>query len=266
MRKIVFFDADGTILDIKKGVPQSAKEAVRKLTENGHDAFLCTGRAFSFVPEEVKQMAFTGMIANCGAYIEYKGKVLLDKEMTVEEAGLSAGILRSCGLIPVMEGTHFMYYDQDEYTNEVDWFAELITKQLGEKWRPIRGNENDMHIAKISAKIRPGCDERRAYAELAPYYDYVKHEEGMAGGTIEFVKKGFSKGFAIALVCGVLGYEKEDTVCFGDSNNDISMFEVTKTGVAMGNASPEIIKRAALVTEDMFHDGIYLGLERLGLI
>ena len=88
----------------------------------------------------------------------------------------------------------------------------------------------------------------------------------MAGGTIEFVKKGFSKGFAIALVCGVLGYGKEDTVCFGDSNNDISMFDVTDTCVAMGNASPMIITRAALVTEDMFHDGIYLGLERLGLI
>lgn len=266
MKKIVFFDADGTILDIKKGVPDSAKEAVKKLVENGHDAFLCTGRAFSFVPDEVKRMAFTGMIANCGAYIEYQGKVLLDKEMTPEEARLSVGILRSCGLIPVMEGTHFMYYDKEEYTNEVDWFAELITEQLEEKWKPIKGNEESMHIAKISAKIRPGCAEQRAYEELSPYYDYVRHEEGMAGGTIEFVKKGFSKGFAIALVCGVLGYEKEDTVCFGDSNNDISMFEVTGTGVAMGNASPEIMRRAVFVTEDMFHDGIYLGLERLELI
>lgn len=67
MKKIVFFDADGTILDIKKGVPESAKEAVRKLVCNGNDAFLCTGRAFSFVPDEVKRMAFTGVIANCGA-------------------------------------------------------------------------------------------------------------------------------------------------------------------------------------------------------
>ena len=168
--------------------------------------------------------------------------------MTPEEARLSVKILQNCGMIPVMEGTHFMYYDKEEYTKDVDWFAELITKQLGERWKPIKGNENAMHIAKISAKIRPGCAEQRAYEELSPYYDYVKHEEGMAGGTIEFVKKGFSKGFAIALVCGVLGYGKEDTVCFGDSNTDISMFDVTDTCVAMGNASPMIIKRAALVT------------------
>ena len=134
MKKIVFFDADGTILDIKRGVPESAKKALRKLTCNGNDAFLCTGRAFSFVPDEVKRMAFTGMIANCGAYIAYRGKVLLDKEMTKEEARLSVKILRENGLIPVMEGTHFMYYDKEEYTDEVDWFAGLITEQLGERW------------------------------------------------------------------------------------------------------------------------------------
>ena len=45
MRKIVFFDADGTICDIKKGIPESAIAAVHQLTANGHLAFLCTGRS-----------------------------------------------------------------------------------------------------------------------------------------------------------------------------------------------------------------------------
>lgn len=44
-KKAVFFDADGTICDIKKGVPQSAIRAVEKLIENGHEAWLCTGEA-----------------------------------------------------------------------------------------------------------------------------------------------------------------------------------------------------------------------------
>ena len=34
-----------------------------------------------------------------------------------------------------------MYYDKEEYTKDVDWFAELITKQLGERWKPIKGND-----------------------------------------------------------------------------------------------------------------------------
>ena len=44
-KKIVFFDADGTVCDIEKGVPASAEESIRKLVENGHEAWLCTGRS-----------------------------------------------------------------------------------------------------------------------------------------------------------------------------------------------------------------------------
>ena len=263
---IVFFDADGTLLDIKQGVPDSAKDAIKKLTDAGHEAFLCTGRAYAFIPDEVKEMALTGIIANCGAYMEYRGKVLLDKEVDPEVAGRTVEILRRNHIVPVLEGTQYMYYDQDEYTDDLDWFASLITKQLGDKYQPITGNENNLHIAKISAKVLPESNEKGAWQELEPYYDFVKHEEGFAGGTIEYILKGFSKGMAISVMCGVLGYDKADTVCFGDSDNDLSMFDVVGTKVAMGNSSPEIRKRADYITEDMFHDGIYLGLRKLGLI
>ncbi len=40
-------------------------------------------------------------------------------------------------LIPVMEGADYMYYDKDEYTDEVNWYASLITEALGDKWRLI---------------------------------------------------------------------------------------------------------------------------------
>ena len=34
-KKAVFFDADGTLCDMEKGVPASTKEALKKLRENG---------------------------------------------------------------------------------------------------------------------------------------------------------------------------------------------------------------------------------------
>ena len=48
-KKAVFFDADGTICDIEKGVPDSAIESIKKLIANGHQAWLCTGRSRAFV-------------------------------------------------------------------------------------------------------------------------------------------------------------------------------------------------------------------------
>ena len=47
-KKAVFFDADGTLCDMEKGVPASTKEALKKLRENGHEAWLCTGRSRAF--------------------------------------------------------------------------------------------------------------------------------------------------------------------------------------------------------------------------
>ena len=84
---------------------------------------------------------FTGMITARGATIEKDGKRLYNNEMPVEVARFSTETLRKYGLVPVMEGADYMYYDKDEYTTEVNWYADLITEALGDKWKPIRGNE-----------------------------------------------------------------------------------------------------------------------------
>ena len=166
-----------------------------------------------------------------------------------------------------MEGADYMYYDKDEYTTEVNWYADLITEALGSKWRPIRGNEHCMHINKISAKMQDGCDADQACRELSPYYDVIRHENNaFVGTTVELVPKGCNKAVGIAAVCRSFGIEWEDTVVFGDSNNDLSMFEYASTKVAMGNGSPKIRELADYVTTDMFHYGIQNGLTKLGLI
>ena len=166
-----------------------------------------------------------------------------------------------------MDGADYMYYDKDEYTTEVNWYTDLITESLGEKWRPIRGNENSMHINKISAKKQNGCNAQQACAELSPYYDMIYHESNnFVGNTIEMVPKGCNKAVGIAAVCRIFHIAWEDTIVFGDSNNDLSMFEYAATKVAMGNASPKIKELADYVTTDMFHYGIRNGLEHLGLI
>ena len=237
-RKAVFFDADGTVCDMKKGVPDSAIEAIRSLVDNGHEAWLCTGRSRAFVSWYLEQIPFTGMISACGSTIEKDGKRLFNKEMTPEVAKLSVEVLRKYGLIPVMEGADFMYYDKEEYTDEVNWYASLITESLGDKWRPIRGNEDCMRINKISAKMTAGCD-----AEAA-----------------------LSKAVGIAAVIRLFDIPWEDTIVFGDSNNDLAMFEYAATKVAMGNASPKIKELADYVTSDMFHYGIRDGLKYLKLI
>lgn len=86
------------------------------------------------------------------------------------------------------------------------------------------------------------------------------------GNTIELVPKGFNKAVGIATVIRLFDISWENTVVFGDSNNDLAMFEYAAIKVAMGNASPKIKELADYVTSDMFHYGIRDGLKYLKLI
>lgn len=266
-KKIVFFDADGTICDIEKGVPDSAVRAIEALVKNGHEAWLCTGRSRALVADYLEQIPFTGMITACGATIERGKERLFNREMPVEVARHSVEVLRANKMIPVMEGADFMYYDKDEYTNEINWYCDCITKALGDKWRPVTGYENDMHINKISAKKVKDSNVDAACEELSKYYEIIRHENNdFVGNTIEMIPKGFSKAVGIAAVLKIQDIPWKNTIVFGDSNNDLSMFEYAAYKVAMGNSSPKLLELADHVTTDMFHYGIRDALKYLKLI
>ena len=62
------------------------------------------------------------------------------------------------------------------------------------------------------------------------------------------------------------GFVKEETVAFGDGENDIEMFDVVGTAIAMKNGKEEVKKKADIICDDVNEKGIVLGLEKLGLI
>lgn len=67
-QKIIFFDIDGTLVpDGDSGtVPESTKEAIKKVRENGHLTFINTGRTFINVNPNIKELGFDGYLCGCG--------------------------------------------------------------------------------------------------------------------------------------------------------------------------------------------------------
>ena len=76
----------------------------------------------------------------------------------------------------------------------------------------------------------------------------------------------FKHSNIIAAVCKLYNIPLSDTICFGDSNNDITMFEYAHTKVAMGNSTSKIKEMADFITDDIFDDGIEKALKKLNLI
>ena len=92
-KSAVFFDIDGTLWDYNNYIPDSCREGIKKLRENGHLAFICSGRSRAFIQnEDLLSLGFDGIVCACGCHIEIDGKLLYEKvidesftQKTIEE-------------------------------------------------------------------------------------------------------------------------------------------------------------------------------------
>ena len=85
-------------------------------------------------------------------------------------------------------------------------------------------------------------------------------------GFYECVPEGFTKATAIDVVLENYGLTLEDAYVFGDSSNDLAMFQFVEHAVAMGNHDPVLDPYAEFVTKTVEEDGIAFAMEHYGLI
>ena len=82
----------------------------------------------------------------------------------------------------------------------------------------------------------------------------------------EIMAPGVTKGSAIVKVVEMFGGSLSDAYGFGDSTNDLEMFDICGTAIAMGNAPDFVQQRADYVTDDCDSDGIYNAMKHFNLI
>ena len=85
MKKIVFVDVDGTLVNYKNHLPKSAICAIRKARENGHKVFISTGRSKAEVYQEIWDIGIDGMIGGNGSYIEVDGNCIYHQHISLEQ-------------------------------------------------------------------------------------------------------------------------------------------------------------------------------------
>lgn len=73
---------------------------------------------------------------------------------------------------------------------------------------------------------------------------------------LEMGHKDAGKGKTLLWLLDKLGISPEEAMAFGDADNDSSMLEAVKYGIAMGNATENCKKSAACVTGTNEEDGV----------
>ena len=262
MSKYVFFDIDGTLWDENMVVPESTKLAIRKLQENGHKAFVCTGRAMGNVNDpQFDEIGFDGFVAACGNHVEMDGRILYERNMSYEDVKAIYDISRQYHLPIIYEGTKYQWMDREGF--EGDSYIAYIVENLKDaavfldecKLETIEAN-------KFSALINEDTNYPAVEAALSDRFDFMDHGDGI----IEAVPKGTSKATGITWLCEHLGIAIEDTYALGDSINDLEMLSLVGHSIAMGNASQPAKDVAEYVTTDIHENGVFNALKHYNLI
>ena len=259
--KTVFFDIDGTLVDRMYNMPPSTAEALRRLRENGHRIFICTGRTNGHIQSPVLLNAgFNGIISGCGTMIEYHQEVLYYHRIESELAEHTVRTVKSHGFRPILEGREYLYMDESDFDLS-DAYGNKLRRELGHHLRTIQGDWGEWEISKLSCATE-NIDCTPCFEALADHYEYLIHNYSV----VEMVPKGHDKSTGIERVCRALNIAPEDTIAFGDATNDLGMLSVVHTAVAMGNAQENVKQAADYVTADIWEDGIWKGCRHLGLI
>lgn len=86
---------------------------------------------------------------------------------------------------------------------------------------------------------------------------------GAGSRSLEINNKGVSKGKAVKALADYYGFKREEIVCIGDNENDISMIEYAGFGVAMGNAIKEVKDLADYITATNREDGVAKAIKKI---
>lgn len=261
-QSILFFDIDGTLLSDKTGkIPDSALEALAEAKKNGHLLFINTGRTVCALPKELYQFEFDGYLCGCGSYLLFHEEVLLESH--IEEACGQKYIeqMRECGLDGVLEGTEDLYFPK-----KVSRFEKL---EQGRHYFGQLGLGKKKHIEEggfLYDKIFVYADEQsekeRFFRLMEDAFAVIDRGEN----TYELTQKAFSKATACEFLVKKFGLDKEQVYVFGDSMNDLSMFEYASHTIAMGNHAPGLEPYTEFVTKTVEDGGIAWAMKHYGLI
>jgi Cof subfamily protein (haloacid dehalogenase superfamily) len=275
--KAVFLDVDGTLVNDRGLVPDSARRAVREARANGHRVFLCTGRSPAELWPELTDIGFDGLIAASGAFVEVGPEVLLHRCLTRSEVDHVLGFFAARHINFYFQANDGIYADSDVRdllrrliagsVTDVEVLAELESGLFGFVDAIKVGV--DPYVPFITKVIYlfsdVTLDELRV--EFADTFDVIPSSVPLFGPTSgEMMLPGVNKATGIDVLLAHVGVDRADTLAIGDSYNDLEMLQHVGVGVAMGGA-PEAVKAIAdEVTAAVDEDGIRLSFLRHGLI
>jgi Cof subfamily protein (haloacid dehalogenase superfamily) len=255
-KKIVFFDLDGTLLNEEKVVLESTKRAVHTLQEKGIYTAISTGRSPQMFDWLLDELNINSYVSMNGQHVMFEGEEIYSNPMDPEMLHDLASLAKSKGHGLAYSNHQMFKVNEDNHPHIIPCYESL---KLG-----YPSVEPEFYKHSPIHQVQLYCERKDAQLYVERYSDHTFINWGDYASDV--LPKGSSKAVGVQKILEKLGIQKENSYAFGDGTNDFEMLAYVGTGIAMGNAVPELKDVADYVTTSCSENGILDGLINLGLL
>lgn len=261
---LIVFDLDGTLLDATSQVSEHTRDTLQRLRRRGIAYTVATGRTLHAARDLLLGHDFTlPHIYKNGVMIwrpdsdQYSHSNLLTTHEIdcVVEGFLSVAVTPF--VFTLEEDKHNVVYHPPLQNDAERRLAALFAKERGLRLLPLADMPAVAAITNISA-----LGSEKAITTVTQLVQGEPHLVAYAGHALEgndlrwvdIHHSAASKGGAILQLKQDLGVTR--VICFGDSDNDLSMFAIADESYAPSNAREEVRAVATAVIGHHDQDGI----------
>ncbi|WP_022794300.1 Cof-type HAD-IIB family hydrolase [Marinococcus halotolerans] len=278
--KLIAVDLDGTLIKKDRSISTENVKAIKAAQEKGDIVAVCSGRSLQDTEDILKLAGLDcPMMVGNGAWTYQDGE-------SIDQLVMPEGITEE--LLPELENEKWYY---EIYTNQgvilleggkerlraevqkVQQENEEVTTAWSEEEMGIQYAQHGTGYMKDYRDVDPATAEiykifvlsfdrkrlKKLRDRLSPRTDVSLTSSGIT--KLEIAHPSVSKGYALRRMAEEMGVPLEHTAAIGDNLNDLSMFEIAGTSIAMGNAVEEVIEAGDYVTKSYMEDGVAYALK-----
>ena len=260
MIRAIFFDIDGTMVSYKnKIMSQQLRDDLFALQRAGIRIFVCSGRA----PQDLES---TGMLRDVvfDGYITLNGQccfnaqgVYRDNPLPLEDLRNAKDVLDAHPELAALVEENGVSYLTCHNRRVDEVFEFLHTKQY-----PVLSAQRMLEGKVYQFIPLVNQEEEHLFVSVMPGCSYSRwHPLG-----IDVMSKGEGKADGIRATMAHYGLSPEETMAFGDGENDLTMMALVGTSVAMGGADQRVKALADYVTATVEEEGISKALRHFGIL
>lgn len=271
--KLICIDMDGTLLIDQQNVSEENKRAIKEAVSRGVHVAITTGRVYNCAKLYSDEIGLkTPIIASNGAFIGVSnGETIYNNPLSSNEIKDFLNLTRQYGLLSYLTGNFGIVSTTELPDNHI---YKVLNKRLKDeekiKFEVIDNIDNAFKLYP-NQLLKGVCIEKNNISNLMKVKKELKRLNpeleivSSWDDNFEIMKKGSSKGGAVAQLAKYFNLKRDEVMCIGDSENDLSMIEYAGIGVAMGNAIDIVKQSAQYVTLPNTESGVAKAIEKFVL-